>query len=239
MLYVCNSRSSIWKGNPQVNLMSFSKSSTKNKGSNFALSCCASLQMHVHHTQIELLARKSDFLGCTLSFFLCKSVLASKTHLRSFGGLLGIMFDFILVLYLLLKGHVEAILAICSYECYASFFTHLWKVDFCDTSTVFLMILIIANFNRANHCHRFVIFSKVFMCFLSAPRNPWRPLSTPCLSQMALGAGTLIMILKYYNTTQLHFDYGKPMLPHALEPKGSANLSKNCKTMWKKYSAEA
>ena len=82
----------------------------------------------------------------------------------------------------------------------------------------FFMILIIANFKMINRWHLIFILNNVFNCCFDAVRNPLRPLPPPCLSQIALGRGALIMILKYYNTTQLHFDYDKLMLPHALGP---------------------
>ena len=92
--------------------------------------------MHFWHSPIGLQTRKSYFLRCWLKTFWCKSMFSPKSQLRSIGGLLGIIVDFILVLLLFLKGHVEATLTIRSYECESSFFATFLNVDFCDTSSV-------------------------------------------------------------------------------------------------------
>ena len=86
-------------------------------------------------------------------------------YARPSGGLLSEMCKIIVVLQHFLKGHNGAILTIGSHHDEFAVFQFFRKVDFCDTSTVILMILRRQEVASSKWIIGIDNFSKVFVCF--------------------------------------------------------------------------
>ena len=127
---------SIWEGNYNVKSMIFNNSNIKIKVVIFALNRCVSIQMHLRTTQNWLLLRKNDFSEWEVAHFWFKRMPTSFAHMRPSGGLMGEIYNMIMVLECFLRGYIEAMLVLRSDECELAVFSNTWKAVFCDTYNV-------------------------------------------------------------------------------------------------------
>ena len=139
---------------------------------------------------IELLTAVFDFLRRTFAHFWYICFLMSMAYVRPSGGLLSEMCNIAQVLQHFLKGHIGAILTSSSHHDEIAIFQFFRKVDFCDSSTVILMILRQQEVAWSKWVLGIVNFSKVFVCFFDFWSEPLPPIDDPwCLANALLEGG--------------------------------------------------